>query len=567
MLPTRYPAPPARGCSALPYALSCTAHERLPYALPATRTRASRALPYAPPASACPANCQRPALALAHPYPASRALPCPAARATPCPAARTLPCPCTPCQLPASYCAHALLAQPVRCPHTVCTTCARLACAAAAAKLPLPLASSVPCPAVGCVLAFDTVGQPLVFDSWLEGLHLYLHSVTRNVVSLFEHTSGSLQAPKAPAEPAADAGEEVRTQFRTVHIAYKRCRPPMLCIPLWLGATPPPPPPAVLGCLALPLTFPALSDLITVANEGGRSGVGGSGRGRHQELEPSCVTACAPTSTVYAHPSTILSCIVVPFASSGPTEGGDPTAADTATSRRSPRLETPPGFPSRTSLPHLQPDAADFGGPGVVGGGDAGGAASGGARSPLVGGVGGTGVGGAGAGGAGSGGVLQSLPRWPIFLEQPSSSLPEPTPTCITPPLLFPPPDSPLPTHAQYVPLSVSLTGRREPVSCAASPAPSRVTREPVVLPLPPPSSLPAVPDLVSDLARATRPTIPCFLAALVTAPASSHAAACALVAELAAFATTCRRAYLAGLVSASSCPPSVGGELACSWM
>ncbi|CAI7780422.1 unnamed protein product [Closterium sp. NIES-54] len=145
-----------------------------------------------------------------------------------------------------------------------------------------------------------------------------------------------------------------------------------------------PSPPAVLGCLALPLTFPALSQIITVANEVGHSGADGSGGGGHQELEPSCVAACAPTSTVYAHPSTVLLCLVVPSASSGSTEG---------------------------------PVAADFGGPCVVGGGDAGGADSGGAasrgaRSPLVGGVGGT-----GAGGAGSGGALQSLPRRPIFLE------------------------------------------------------------------------------------------------------------------------------------------------------
>ncbi|CAI7922816.1 unnamed protein product [Closterium sp. NIES-54] len=149
--------------------------------------------------------------------------------------------------------------------------------------------------------------------------------------------------------------------------------------------------------------------------------------------------------------------------------------------------------------------------------------------SPLVGGVVGTDAGGAGTGGAGSGGALQSLPRRPIFLEQPSSLLPEPTPTCTTP-LLFPLPDSPLPAPAQYVPLSISLTGRREPVSCAASPAPSRVTREPVVLPLPPPSSLPSVPGPVSDLAHAARPTIPYCLAALVTVPASLPAAALPLL-------------------------------------
>ncbi|CAI7867025.1 unnamed protein product [Closterium sp. NIES-54] len=337
----------------------------------------------------------------------------------------------------------------------------------------------------------------------------------------------------------------------------------MLCIPLWLGTSLPPPLPEVLGCLVLPLTFPALSDLIIVANEGGRSGAGGRAGGGHRELEPSCVAACAPTSVVYAHPSTVLSCLVVPSTSSGSIEGGDPTAADTATSRRLPCLETIPGFPPRTSSPPLQPDAADFGGPGVVGGGDAGGAgsggaAAGGARSPLVDGVGGT-----SAGGAGSGGALQSLPRRLIFLEQPSSLLPEPTPTCTTPPLLFLPLDPPLPAPARYVPLSFSHTGRWEPASCAASLAPSHVTREPVVLPLPPLSSLPAVHDPVSDLACAARPTIPCFLAALVNTHASSPVAACALVAELAGFATTCCYAYLAGLVSASSCPPSSGGELA----
>ncbi|CAI7737211.1 unnamed protein product, partial [Closterium sp. NIES-54] len=372
-------------------------------------------------------------------------------------------------------------------------------------------------------------GHPLGFDSWLEGLHLYLHSVTRDDISLFKHTSGSLQAPKARAEPAADAGEEVRAQFRAAHIAYKRWMAQdaaaTLVVRLHLSFDQranfrqvpsahamysvvvrrySPSPPAVLGCLALPLTFPTLSDLITVANEGGRSGAGGSGGGGHQELEPSCVAAYAPTGIVYAHPSTVLSCLVVPSASSGSTEGGDPTAADTATSRRSRRLETPPGIPPRTYSPPLQPVAADFGGPGVVGGADAGGA-----RSPLVGGVGGTGAGGAGARGAGSGGALQSLPWRPIFLEQPSSLLREPTPTCTTSPMLFPPLDSPLPAPARYVPLSISLSGRREPVSCAASPGPSHVTREPVVLLLPPPYSLPTVLDHVSDLARAARLTIP----------------------------------------------------------
>ncbi|CAI7886775.1 unnamed protein product [Closterium sp. NIES-53] len=48
------------------------------------------------------------------------------------------------------------------------------------------------------------------------------------------------------------------------------------------------------------------------------------------------------------------------FSSTLPMGGGDPTAANTATSRRLPRLETPPGFLPWTSSPPLQPVAADF---------------------------------------------------------------------------------------------------------------------------------------------------------------------------------------------------------------
>ncbi|CAI7747127.1 unnamed protein product [Closterium sp. NIES-54] len=198
----------------------------------------------------------------------------------------------------------------------------------------------------------------------------------------------------------------------------------MLYIPLWLVATPPPSP-ATLGRLALLLPFPALSDLATVVDEGGRSGDGASGGGGTtnsggsfgggQQVETSCVEGLGDVE----------------------------------------------GFGSR----------------------------------------------GAGSGGAGS---------WVGCL-------------CLVPPPLLP-----------------------------------LVLRESLfVLPLPPPSSLLTVPDPVSDFARAASPIIPYCLATLVAALAISTAVASALVAQLAGFATTCRRAYLAGLVSASLCPPSVGGELA----
>ncbi|CAI7750553.1 unnamed protein product [Closterium sp. NIES-53] len=511
---------------------------------------------------------------------------CPAAQSARCPALQPARFPCTRCPRAATCCARALLAQPVCCPHAVCTTFARLACAAAAAKLLQPLASSVPCPAVlppaaalGAVplvlppTAAAPGDVPLVLPPTAAALGAAATCVrcpvlpcpalappcpecyyiaTAACVAAACTTAGPAKPPCRAAFAAAAAAAATALATATAAVIAAMATPTVLA----------------LDAEGHPIQFESwLEDLTIVADEGGRSGAGRSGGGGHQELEPSCVATCAPTCTVYAHPSFVLSCLVVPSASSGSTEGGDPTVADTTTSRRSPRFETPPGFLPRTSSPPQQPVIADFGGPGVVEGGDAkgsssGGAASGGARSPLVDGVGGTGAGGASAGGAGSGGALQSLPRRPIFLEQPSSSLPEPTPTCTTPPLLFPPPDSPLLALARYISLSVYLTGRRVPVSCAASPATPRVPREPVVLPLPTLSSLHVVPDPMSDLARAARPTIPCCLAALVTTPASSRATASALVAELAGFAATCRCAYLAGLVSASSCPPSVGGEL-----
>ncbi|CAI7799551.1 unnamed protein product [Closterium sp. NIES-53] len=298
----------------------------------------------------------------------------------------------------------------------------------------------------------------------------------------------------------------------------------------------PPPLPATLGCLALPRTFPALSDFASVADEGGGSGAGESGGGGQQQLESSCVATCAPTSTGAVPAEALLSVPVTladptsglvsahPSDSFGSTKGGDPAAADSANSCRSPRLETPPGFPPRTSSPPLQPIAVDFRGPSVVWDGDAEGAGFG-SFGAGAGGVPGTGGPGVCAGGAGSGGVSQSLPRRPIFLEQPSSPLP----------------GSALHHLLQLLPASV----------------------EPTTIGTPPPLLFLAVPDPVYVLAHAASPTIPRCLAAHVTAHVFLTATASVLVAELAGLAVSCRCAYLVGLFSASSYPPSVGGELA----
>ncbi|CAI7749968.1 unnamed protein product [Closterium sp. NIES-53] len=91
----------------------------------------------------------------------------------------------------------------------------------------------------------------------------------------------------------------------------------------------------------------------------------------------------------------------VSFDTSGPAEGGDPAADDSAATCRSPRLETPPGFPPRPSSPPLQCVAVDSSatGGGNTGGAESGGAGPGGADSGAA------GFGGAESGGGGSGGV------------------------------------------------------------------------------------------------------------------------------------------------------------------
>ncbi|CAI7845337.1 unnamed protein product [Closterium sp. NIES-54] len=125
----------------------------------------------------------------------------------------------------------------------------------------------------------------------------------------------------------------------------------------------------------------------------------------------------------------------------GPADGGDPAANDTAVSRRSLRLETPPGFPPWPSFPPLQPLVVDSG---AVGGGDAGGTGSENA-GPGGGDSGGAGSWGAAFGGAGSRGAerssgggaegtiadgtavaLHPLLRRPLFWEEQQSSLPLP---------------------------------------------------------------------------------------------------------------------------------------------
>ncbi|CAI7908295.1 unnamed protein product [Closterium sp. NIES-54] len=165
-----------------------------------------------------------------------------------------------------------------------------------------------------------------------------------------------------------------------------------------------------------------------------------------------------------------------------------------------------------------------------------------------------------GAGGAGTGGVVSGRSR------------------------------SPLPAPSPYAEQIDSFTERREPEPRPASPVCAVCTdrqvphpRPPLVpgthtmelrpssvplrvpLPAPPESSLPAIPDPESDLARAASPTVSLLLATYVTDPSFESTAASALVAELVDFAAACRLDYANTLVaeSESASPPSVGGECA----
>ncbi|CAI7877946.1 unnamed protein product [Closterium sp. NIES-53] len=138
-------------------------------------------------------------------------------------------------------------------------------------------------------------------------------------------------------------------------------------------------------------------------------------------------------------------------------------------------------------------------------------------------------------------------------------------------------PVSPLPAPSPYAEQTDSLTERREPDSRPASPLHAvcigccvprprrppvpgthimaiRPSSIPLRVPLPslPPSSLPDIPDPESNLARATNPTIPHLLAAVVTNLSLESTVASALDAELVDFAAACRLDYAASLVAES---------------
>ncbi|CAI7905418.1 unnamed protein product [Closterium sp. NIES-53] len=198
-----------------------------------------------------------------------------------------------------------------------------------------------------------------------------------------------------------------------------------------------------------------------------------------------------------------------------------------------------------------------------------------------------------GAGGAGAGGVVcggtsagSTVRPRPYFVPLLQQVLGLPSSTGLTPPLLCPPPDqsqpslqpaSPLPAPSPYTEHTGGPIERREPESRPAlhvfsvrtgrrvpRPRPPPVTGThamalrpssvPLRVPLPPPpeSSLLAVPDPESDLARLASPTVSRLLATVVTDPSFESTVASALVAELVDFAAAYRLDYATALFAQS---------------
>ncbi|CAI7788578.1 unnamed protein product [Closterium sp. NIES-53] len=113
--------------------------------------------------------------------------------------------------------------------------------------------------------------------------------------------------------------------------------------------------------------------------------------------ESICFYRLHPHASHPVDPPPLVEHLEISSDSSGPYEGGDPAADDMAATRRSPRLETPPGFPPRPSSLPPKPAAVDSGAETV-------GAEPGGAETKREG-SGGAGSGSAATGGAGSGGA------------------------------------------------------------------------------------------------------------------------------------------------------------------
>ncbi|CAI7840024.1 unnamed protein product [Closterium sp. NIES-54] len=122
------------------------------------------------------------------------------------------------------------------------------------------------------VLTFDHEGRPIQFDTWLDDLQLYLLSDSRDIVSLFDHTSGASLAPPTTADSATRS--QWLTHDTAAHLAIRNHLPlaerahfgqHKTAKALYDGvvARYSSPATAALGRLILPYLFPELSAFAT----------------------------------------------------------------------------------------------------------------------------------------------------------------------------------------------------------------------------------------------------------------------------------------------------------------
>ncbi|CAI7742965.1 unnamed protein product [Closterium sp. NIES-53] len=123
------------------------------------------------------------------------------------------------------------------------------------------------------VLTFDHEGRPIQFDTWLDDLQLYLLSDSRDIVSLFDHTSGASLAHPATADSAsrsqwltrdAAAGLAVRNHLPLAERAHFGHHKTAKALYDAVVARYSSPAIAALGRLILPYLFPELSTFATV---------------------------------------------------------------------------------------------------------------------------------------------------------------------------------------------------------------------------------------------------------------------------------------------------------------
>ncbi|CAI5519120.1 unnamed protein product [Closterium sp. Naga37s-1] len=121
------------------------------------------------------------------------------------------------------------------------------------------------------VLAFDHEGRPIQFDTWLDDLHLYLLSDSRDSVSLFDHTSSAAPAPPTTADSATcsqwltcDTAASIRNHLPLAECAHFGQHRTGQTLYDSVVARYSSPATAALGRLLLPYLFPELSAFATV---------------------------------------------------------------------------------------------------------------------------------------------------------------------------------------------------------------------------------------------------------------------------------------------------------------